>query len=135
MSDSYSENELQHYLEYGYVVIENAMEQVGLSNATASFEKVQNLTELAWKNMVASGVIKGGYGHGPNAHTMNNIHKYDDLWLELAMNPRIVPLLKRIVGIDVQVMGNGLPLPSCRYGGSYFLAPGLAGLDTSGTYP
>ncbi len=104
MTDGYHESDLQHYLEHGYVIIENAMEHVGLQNAIAAYERIQALTEPSWKKMVAHGHLKGGYGHGPNAHTMDNVHQYDTLWLELAMNPCLVPLLKRIVGIDVQVM-------------------------------
>lgn len=104
MSETYCEQELQHYLEHGYVVIEDAMEHVGLNEAVDSYEAIQERTAPAWQDMVRSGVMKGGYGHGPNAHTMSQIHEYDDLWLELAMNPRLLPLLKRIIGIDVQVM-------------------------------
>ena len=104
MAEVFHESELAQYRAQGYVIIENAMEHVGLGSAIAAYEEIQAATEPAWRAMVSSGDIKGGYGHGPNAHTMNNVFRYHDLWLDLAMNPRIVPLLKRIVGIDVQVM-------------------------------
>lgn len=104
MAEVFHESELAQYRAQGYVIIENAMEHVGLDRAIAAYEEIQAATEPAWRAMVSSGEIKGGYGHGPNAHTMNNVFRYHDLWLDLAMNPRIVPLLKRIVGLDVQVM-------------------------------
>lgn len=104
MAEVFHESELAQYRAQGYVIIENAMEHVGLDRAIAAYEEIQAATEPAWRAMVSSGEIKGGYGHGPNAHTMNNVFRYHDLWLDLAMNSRIVPLLKRIVGLDVQVM-------------------------------
>lgn len=100
----FNQAELDHFREHGYVVIENAVEAVGLDRIRAAYEEIQAETAPAWQAMVESGVIKGGYGHGPDAHTMNNIHNHHDLWLDLAMNPRLTPLLRQITGPDVQTM-------------------------------
>ena len=96
--------ELDHYLEHGYVIIDGALDSFGLERVQAGYEHIQSLTEPAWRQSVLDGNYKGGYGNGPDAHTMGNIHQYDDLWLDIAANPRILPLLKEIVGINVQTM-------------------------------
>jgi ectoine hydroxylase-related dioxygenase (phytanoyl-CoA dioxygenase family) len=46
----------------------------------------------------------GGYGHGPNAHTMSSVYEHDDVFLDLANNPKVIPLLEEIIGPDVQTM-------------------------------
>ncbi len=104
MTAAFTQQELAHYQEHGYVIIEGAMEDVGLANVIRAYEEIQARTAPAWQDMLASGNIKGGYGHGPNAHTMSNVYKYHDLWLDLATNPRLMPLLQQIVGPDMQVM-------------------------------
>jgi ectoine hydroxylase len=70
----------------------------------AAFETIQRQTEPAWRAMVQSGVYKGGYGHGPDAHTMNNAYDYDPLFLEIADNPITRPLLEAVIGPNLQAM-------------------------------
>ena len=45
-----------------------------------------------------------GYGNGPDAHTMRNIQDYDDVFLDLAANPIVTPILAEVVGENFQVM-------------------------------
>lgn len=96
--------QLRQFRETGYVLIENALDPFGIDRVQAAFETIQRRTEPAWRAMVQSGVFKGGYGHGPNAHTMNNIHEEDNLFLEIADNPLIMPLLEEVIGPNVQAM-------------------------------
>ena len=51
-----------------------------------------------------NGTFKGGYGNGPDAHTMGDIHQYDSLFLDIAENPLVLPILREVVGPDVQTM-------------------------------
>lgn len=90
--------------EQGYFLLEDALTEFGLARVIAAYEAVQRDTETAWREMVASGVYKGGYGHGPDAHTMSNIYEYDTIFLDIANNPTIIPLMKEITGPDLQVM-------------------------------
>lgn len=101
---SNAENQLAQFHEQGYFVIEDALDAFGVERVRTAYEAVQRDTEQAWKEMVASGVYKGGYGNGPDAHTMNNLHEYDTLFLDIANNPKIIPLLKEITGPDLQTM-------------------------------
>jgi ectoine hydroxylase-related dioxygenase (phytanoyl-CoA dioxygenase family) len=96
--------QLSQFREQGYVLIENALAPFGLERVRAAYENIQRQTEPAWREMLRNGVIKGGYGHGPDAQTMNNIHEYDDVFLEIADNPVIMPLLEEVIGPNVQVM-------------------------------
>jgi ectoine hydroxylase-related dioxygenase (phytanoyl-CoA dioxygenase family) len=100
----FNQSELDHYKEHGYVIIENALDTFGLGRVQTAYEHIQSLTEPAWRQSLVEGNFKGGYGNGPDAHTMDSIYQYDNLWLDIAANPRILPLLKEIVGIDVQTM-------------------------------
>ena len=98
------QSELDHYKEHGYVIIKNTLDEFGLGRVQTAYEHIQSLTEPAWRQSLIEGNYKGGYGNGPDAHTMGNIYEYDNLWLDIAANPRILPLLKEIIGIDVQTM-------------------------------
>lgn len=94
----------QQFDEQGYVIIENALDDIGLQRVRAAYEVIQRDTEAKWRADVADGTAQGGYGHGENAHTMGNIYNYDPIWLDLAANPRILPLVQACVGPDVQTM-------------------------------
>ena len=88
----------------GYFILEGALDSNMLERARAGYERIQRETEQAWRAMVESGVYKGGYGHGPDAHSMNNIFEWDTLFLDIANNPRVIPLMREITGPDLQVM-------------------------------
>jgi hypothetical protein len=90
----FNQSELDHYKEHGYVIIENALDTFGLGRVQTAYEHIQSLTEPAWRQSLVEGNFKGGYGNGPDAHTMDSIYQYDNLWLDIAANPRILPLLK-----------------------------------------
>ena len=90
--------------EHGYLTIENALCPFGLDRVRAAFEAIQRQTEPAWAESIRNGTFKGGYGNGPNAHTMGDIHQYDTFFLDIAENPLVLPILKGIVGPDVQTM-------------------------------
>ena len=89
-----SAEQLQQFREEGYVLIENALDPFGLDRVRAAYENVQRQTEADWRAMVQSGNIKGGYGHGPDAHTMGNAYAYDSLFLDIADNPVVIPFLE-----------------------------------------
>jgi len=96
--------QLAQFREEGYVLIENALDPFGLDRVRAAFENVQRQTEPAWRTMVQSGNIKGGYGNGPDAHTMGNAYEYDPLFLDIANNPVVIPFLEAVIGPSLQVM-------------------------------
>ncbi len=99
-----SEEQLHQFREDGFILIENALEPFGLARVRAAFEQVQRAMEPGWRAMLASGVIKGGYGNGPDAHTMNQIYEYDSVFLDIAENPVVTPFLDEIIGPNLQSM-------------------------------
>jgi ectoine hydroxylase-related dioxygenase (phytanoyl-CoA dioxygenase family) len=99
-----SAEQLQHFREQGYVLIEDALDPFGLPRVQAAYEQIQRQTEPAWRAMVQSGVYKGGYGNGPDAHTMDSIYQHDSLFLDIAANPVTLPLLEAVIGPNVQTM-------------------------------
>jgi ectoine hydroxylase-related dioxygenase (phytanoyl-CoA dioxygenase family) len=92
------------YRKHGYLLIENAAEPIGLERIQASFERRESETKDEWEEMVASGKFTGGYGNGPNAHTIRPEWDWDTTILDLAYNPKIIPLVQDVVGPDFQVM-------------------------------
>ncbi|MEM7536968.1 MAG: phytanoyl-CoA dioxygenase family protein [Chloroflexota bacterium] len=94
----------EQFREDGYVMIENALAPYGIERVRAAYEYAQQQTEEAWRKMVEGGVYKGGYGHGPDAHTMSGVYEFDELFLDIAENPVVLPLLKEVVGQTVQSM-------------------------------
>lgn len=99
-----TDEQLQHFRQQGYVLIENALDPFGLARVQAAYAAIQRQTEPAWRAMVQSGVFKGGYGNGPDAHTMDSIYQYDPLFLDIAANPVTLPLLEEVIGPSVQAM-------------------------------
>ncbi len=99
-----SEEQRAHYDEHGYIIIENAAEPIGIDRIREAYERAEADTRDEWEEMVASGVYKGGYGNGPNAHTIRTNYEWDTTMLDLANNPKIIPIIKEIIGPDYQVM-------------------------------
>ena len=100
----FTPDQREHIDEQGFLIVENALEPFGLERVRAAYEDIQRQTETAWADSVRNGTFKGGYGNGPDAHTMGDIHQYDPLFLDIAENPLVLPILKEIVGPDVQTM-------------------------------
>jgi len=44
--------------------------------AQAAYEHIQRLTEPTWRQSLVEGNYKGGYGNGPDAHTMDSIYPF-----------------------------------------------------------
>ncbi|MCL4858199.1 MAG: phytanoyl-CoA dioxygenase family protein [Caldilineaceae bacterium] len=110
-----TDEQMRQFREDGFVLIENALAPYGMSRVRAAFEHAQRATEPAWRAMVQSGVYKGGYGNGPDAHTMSGVYEYDHLFLDVAENPVIMPLLEQVVGPNVQSMEI---VAHCHHGGT-----------------
>jgi ectoine hydroxylase-related dioxygenase (phytanoyl-CoA dioxygenase family) len=94
----------EHFDTHGYLIIEDALAPIGLDRVAAAYERVQSLTEPAWRQSVADGTFRGGYGNGPDAHTMSSPYTQEPIFLDLANNPAVIPLLEEIVGPELQAM-------------------------------
>ncbi|MBT5831950.1 MAG: hypothetical protein HOH77_17320 [Candidatus Latescibacteria bacterium] len=84
--------------EDGYVMIKNAIEPIGLERVQKAYERIQSQTAQKWREDVKNGTAKGGYGHGPNAHTMSRVDEQDEVFLDLSANPKVMPLVEDIIG-------------------------------------
>ena len=91
--------------EEGYILIEDALEPFGLDNVIRAWERIQAEEEPGWKQAVADGTVTGGYGNGPNAHTMSQVCNHDRLFFDIGSNPIIRPLVEELHGPDVQCAG------------------------------
>lgn len=88
----------------GYIIVENALDSVGLDRVRSAFEAVEADQAPAWRESVVNNNYGVGYGNGPDAHTMRNIQDYDDLFLDLAENPIVTPIIDEVIGTNFQVM-------------------------------
>ncbi|MEM8769002.1 MAG: phytanoyl-CoA dioxygenase family protein [Pseudomonadota bacterium] len=93
----------ERFRQDGYVLIENVLAGEALAHVQAAFERVRSATEPAWRAMVASGEYRGGYGNGPDAHSMEDPYLEESVFLDLAEHPAILPFLTRIIGPGMQV--------------------------------
>ena len=73
----------------GYIIVENALDSIDLKRVRSAYEKVEADQAPAWRESVLNETYGGGYGNGPDAHTMQNIYNYDDVFLDLAENPMV----------------------------------------------
>lgn len=92
------------YREHGYLILENAIEPIGLDRVRNAFERREAETRREWEQMVQSGKYAGGYGNGPDAHTIRPDFDADTAIMDLANNPAVMPLVEKIVGPEYQVM-------------------------------
>ena len=88
----------------GYIIVPNALDAIGLDRVRAAYERVEADLAPAWRESVLKGTYSGGYGNGPDAHTMNGIYEYDDVFLDLAANPITTPIIEDVIGQNFQVM-------------------------------
>ena len=88
----------------GYIIVENALDTIGLDRVRSAYEAVEADQVEAWREAVTAGTQRPGYGNGPDAHTMRNVYDYDDIFLDLAANPVTTPIIEDIVGPNFQVM-------------------------------
>ena len=88
----------------GYIIVPNALDAIGLDRVRAAYERVEADQAPAWRESVLKGTYSGGYGNGPDAHTMNGIYEYDDVFLDLAANPITTPIIEDVIGQNFQVM-------------------------------
>lgn len=94
----------ENFDTHGYLIIEDALASIGLDRVRSAYERIQAETEASWREEVKAGGYHRNYGNGPDAHTMLSVYQKDPLFLDLANNPKIVPLIEEIVGPELQVM-------------------------------
>lgn len=88
----------------GYIIVENALDTVGLERIRSAYEAIEEEQVSDWRESVASGNHTRAYGNGPDAHTMRNIYDYDDVFLDLAENSIVTPIIEDVVGPNFQAM-------------------------------
>lgn len=88
----------------GYIIVENALDSVGIDRVRSAYETIEVDQAPAWQESVANQTHGTAYGNGPDAHTMRNIQDYDDIFLDLAANPIVTPIIEDVVGSNFQVM-------------------------------
>ena len=88
----------------GYIIVENALDSVGLDRVRSAYEAIEADQAPAWRESVANQTHGTAYGNGPDAHTMRNIQDYDDVFLDLAVSPIVIPIIEDVVGENFQVM-------------------------------
>lgn len=93
------------FREQGYVIVPNALQEIGLSRVKQAYERARKSTEMIWRQALADGSYahKGVYGNGPAAHVMLDVYQHDVLFLELANNPQVIPIIEDVVGPDLQI--------------------------------
>ena len=99
-----TEEQRVHFEEHGYIIVKNAAEPIGIERIRNAYERTERETKQNWLDMLESGNLKGGYGNGPNAPTISPNYEWDTTILDLANNPKVIPIIKELVGPDYQVM-------------------------------
>ena len=78
-----TERQREQMDEEGYVLIEDALEPFGLDNVVQAWERIQAEDEPGWKKAVSDGTVSGGYGNGPDAHTMSKVYQRDRIFFDI----------------------------------------------------
>lgn len=99
-----SEEQRKQFFEQGYIMIENAAEPIGIERIHEAFHRAEAERKADWEAMLASGEFRGGYGNSADAHTIRPNYDWDTTILDLANNPKIIPLVADTIGPDYQAM-------------------------------
>jgi ectoine hydroxylase-related dioxygenase (phytanoyl-CoA dioxygenase family) len=98
-----NEQQWEEFRSEGYLLVPDALADIGLERVQNAYEAVRRQTEAAWRRAVAADTGKGVYGLGAAAHVMPDLYQYDPLFLDLANNPAVIPLVESVVGRDLQL--------------------------------
>jgi ectoine hydroxylase len=98
-----TEKQREHFRTQGYLLVPDALAEIGLERVWDAYEQVRRKTEGEWRETIAVATGKGVYGQGMAAHVMVDLHLHDPLFLDLANNPQVVPILATVVGPDLQL--------------------------------
>ena len=98
-----SEQQRQQFRTEGYLLVPDALANIGPQRVRDTYEQVRAQTEAQWRETVAADTGKGVYGLGAAAHVMHDLYQYDPLFLDLSNNPAVIPILEAVVGLDLQL--------------------------------
>lgn len=92
---------------HGYLVVEDALSPSETAAALSALERVEDETRDDWQAAVARGEA------GAEAHQIMRIIEHGDIFLDLMEHPATFPLMRNIIGDDVQLSDNdGLIKPA-----------------------
>ena len=97
-----TEEQRSFYNEHGYLIIENALELFGNNHIKAAYERLEAERKPAWEQAIQNGT--NAPLNGPNSHIMEPDFGKEPIFLDLANNAKIIPLISQIVGPSYQVM-------------------------------
>ena len=98
-----SEQQRQQFRTEGYLLVPDALADIGPQRVRDAYEQVRAQTEAQWRETVAADTGKGVYGQGTAAHVIPDLYQYDSLFLDLSNNPAVIPILEAVVGLDLQL--------------------------------
>lgn len=84
----------------GYLVIEDALSPAETQAALAALERVEEETRPQWEADIAAGRAS------PIAHDINRIIEHGDIFLDLMEHPNAFPIMREIIGDDIQLSDN-----------------------------
>ena len=93
-----SEQQQAQFRTQGYLLILDALADIGLLRLRETYERVRQQTQVAWRKAIAADSGNGIYGLGAAAHVMLDLYQYDRLFLDLANNLTIIPIAEAVVG-------------------------------------
>jgi len=96
-----SEDQHAFYNENGYLIIENALEPFGTDSVREAYERVEAGLKPAWEQAIKNSTNSDH--SGSNSHDMTPDYKKEPIFLDLANNPKVMPLISQIVGPRYQV--------------------------------
>jgi len=88
-----SEQQRQQFRTEGYLLVPDALADIGPQRVRDAYEQVRAQTGAQWRETVAADTGKGVYGLGAAAHVMPDLYQYDPLFLDLSNNPAVIPIL------------------------------------------
>ena len=98
-----SEQQREQFRTDGFLLLPDALVDIGLERVRDAYKRVSRQTEAEWRQAIAADSSKGVYGLGEAAHVMPDLYQYDPLFLDLANNPVAIPILEAVVGPDLQL--------------------------------
>ena len=101
----------EFFLEQGFLFVDNILTGDALASAQAAYRSVLEPEKRAWADAVQAGEAASPGGSNTAAGRYNaqyfdlpHILEQDDCFLDIVTHPRIISILERVVGPEVQVL-------------------------------
>ena len=95
--------QIAHYREYGFLVVENVLSQAEIAALVAKTEEITELSSDVTKNDTVYDLEESHSPEHPRVHRIKRPHQISPLFWETVSSPKIVEIVEQLIGPDIRL--------------------------------